>query len=150
MSPDTWTTRRTVAAVGIAAVIAGLGGAAIYAATGGSSEMGPGMHGPGRWGDRAPGGPGGPDALHGEFVVPDGAGGYVTDLTQTGVLTAVSDASITAKSADGYTQTYVLGPGSRPPNAHLAVSDTVTIAAKLVDGKPTATTVTEAGRGRPA
>jgi len=148
---QTWSTRRTLAALGVAAVIAGLGGAAIYAATAGSSAMGPGRHGPGPWGgDRGPGAPDGASpasALHGEFVVPDGAGGYVTDLTQTGVLTAVSDASITAKSADGFTQTYTISADNR--RVPLAVNDTVTIHGKLVDGKPTATAVTEGSDGGP-
>jgi hypothetical protein len=47
-------------------------------------------------------------SLHGEFVVPDGAGGYTTELTQTGTLTAVSPTSITVRSEDGYSQTYVI------------------------------------------
>src|SRR6202051_4121020 len=108
-----WSGRQTLAAVGVAAVIAAFGGAAIYAATsGGSNDMsrsrqgrGPGGSGPGAWGPSGPG-PGGPGrwsppaaALHGEFVVPDGNGAYTTVLTQSGVLTAVSDTSITAKSA---------------------------------------------------
>jgi hypothetical protein len=41
--------------------------------------------------------------------VADDNGGYTTVLIQTGVLTAASDASITAKSADGFTQTYGRG-----------------------------------------
>jgi hypothetical protein len=141
----TWSTRQTLAAVGIAVVIAALGGAAIYGATsGGSNAMGPGMNGPGpgRWG--GPGmGPGGPDgpgaAVHGEFVVANGNGGYRTELTQTGVVTAVSAASITAKSADGFTQTYALD--GRAANAQPAVNDTVTIRATLDDGTATATVV---------
>jgi hypothetical protein len=118
-----WSRGQTLAAVGVAAVIAAFGGAAIYCATSASNEMGPGMHGPGvhgpgRW-DGPPGvgdagvGPDGPRGgatpLHGEFVVADDNGGYTTVLIQTGVLTAASDASITAKSADGFTQTYGLG-----------------------------------------
>jgi hypothetical protein len=88
-------------------------------------------------------GPGGPDgpgaALHGEFVVPDGNGGYRTELTQTGVLAAVSARSITAKSDDGFTQTYVLD--GRTANAQPAVNDTVTIRATLANGTATATVV---------
>jgi hypothetical protein len=106
--------------------------------------MGPG--GPGRWG-----GPAG--AIHGEFVVPDGNGAYTTVLTQTGVLTAVSDTSITAKSADGFTQIYTIAPGSRAVNTQLAVNDTVTIRANVTDNTATATTVTEGddpGPGGPA
>ena len=147
-----WSRGQTVAAVGVAAVIAAFGGAAIYAATGGSSSaMGPGVHGwpgAGRWsGPRSTGDPGhGPDGgrapaapLHGEFVVAGENGGYVTEMVQTGVLTAVSDTSITAKSADGFTQTYVLG--SHAANTPLAPSATVTVHATLVDGAATATIV---------
>jgi hypothetical protein len=152
-----WSGRQTLAAVGVAAVIAAVGGAAIFAATsGGSNDISGGWHG------RGPGGPGpgGPGrwsalagALHGEFVVPDGNGAYTTVLTQTGVLTAVSDTSITAKSADGFTQIYTIAPGSRAANTQLAVNDTVTIRANVTNNAATAATVTEGddpGPGGPA
>jgi hypothetical protein len=133
--------RQTLVAVGVAVVIAALGGAAIYAATSGGSNTGihgPGPGGPGRWG--GPAGPGGPGAaLHGEFVVPDGNGGYRTELTQTGVVTAVSGGSITAESADGFTQTYVLD--GRAPSTQPEVNDMVTIRATLANGTATATVV---------
>ena len=157
-----WSSRQTLAAVGVAAVIAAFGGAAIYAATsGGANDMGRGWHGGGRGGSGFGGsgfggsGFGGPGAgapggwrapagtLHGEFVVPDGNGAYTTVLTQTGVLTAVSDTSITAKSADGFTQIYTIPPGSRAANTQLAVNDTVTIRANVTNNAATATTVTE-------
>ncbi|MBV9089503.1 MAG: hypothetical protein JO044_06290 [Mycobacteriaceae bacterium] len=133
--------RHTIGAVTIAAIIAGFGGAAIYAATDAAS-------GPGGWGRPGPGGihdaggGGGPGsqapaaALHGQFVVTDGHGGYATELTQTGVVTAVSDGSLTAKSADGFTQTYAVTPGTAP-----AVNEMVTIRGTLRDGSPTATAV---------
>src|SRR4051812_5428855 len=76
-----WSTKQTLATVGIAAVIAALGGAAIFAATGTESHaMGPGGHSRGAWGgpDGGPGGPDGPGGtppLHGEFVVSDANGG---------------------------------------------------------------------------
>jgi hypothetical protein len=65
-----------------------------------------GPHGHGRhgWGHAG--------ALHGEFVVPDGNGGYRTVLTQRGVVTAVSTTSLTVKSEDGYTKTYALNPST--------------------------------------
>jgi hypothetical protein len=152
-----WSGRQTLAAVGVAAVIAAFGGAAIYAATsGGSNDMsrswqgrgpgGPGPGGPGRWSPPAA-------ALHGEFVVPDGNGAYTSVLTQSGVLTAVSDTAVTAKSADGFTQIYTIAPGSRAANTQLAVNDTVTIRANVTNNAATATTVTEGedpGPGGPA
>ena len=142
-----WSGRQLLAAVGVAAAVATVGGAAIYAATtGGSNDLGHGWHGPSPGGP----GPGGPGrwsapaaALHGEFVAPDGNGAYTTVLTQTGVLTAVSDTSITAKSADGFTQIYTIAPGSRAANTALAVNDTVTIRANVANNAATATTVTE-------
>jgi len=47
-------------------------------------------------------------ALHGEFVTSNGSGGYATTLVQNGEVTAISDTSITAKSADGFTKTYAI------------------------------------------
>jgi len=72
-----WTSRHTLAAAGVVAVIAAFGGAAIYAATAGHSTAtgpggfgldggpGPGFHD----GRRALGTTDPADALHGEFVV---------------------------------------------------------------------------------
>lgn len=99
----------------------------------------PGMH---RGHGRGPGGPGGPGggpgmrgAVHGEFVVPDGAG-WRTIAVQRGVVTAVSSTSLTVKSKDGYTKTYVItattmvnaardGIGSIKKNDEVAVDATV-------------------------
>lgn len=71
----------------------------------------------------------------------DDNGGYTTELTQHGVLTAISDTSITARSADGFTQTYVLQAGLSKDN--LAVNDTVTIFGTRVNGAATATGVND-------
>lgn len=74
-------------------------------------------------------------------------------LTQTGVLTAVSDTSITAKSADEFRQIFTIAPGSRAANTQLAVNDTVTVQANVSNNAATATTVTEEddpGPGGPA
>ena len=75
-------------------------------------------------GERGPKGPRGPDlgrhfkggpgpgfggpkgAIHGEFVAPDGSGGYRTNAMQVGDVTSVSSDSITVKSADNYSRTY--------------------------------------------
>jgi hypothetical protein len=147
--PRRWGARETATAVGVAAVIAGLGGAAIYAATGSDSPpmgaphhaAGPGTmpggppsigaHGPGT--DSAP-------ALHGEFVTPDGSGGYTTVLTQSGTVTAISPTAVTVRSDDGYTQTYVVPstPGATPP---FAVDDPVTIRATRTADTATLTNI---------
>jgi hypothetical protein len=115
----------------------------------GPGPGGPG--GPGRGGMSGIAGMGPAPALHGEFVVADRNGGYTTELVQTGVLTAVSDTSITAKSADGFTQTYVITPGSRGANVQVAVDDTVTVRGTKTNGAVTATAVTAGGDAqRPA
>ncbi|MER6170581.1 hypothetical protein [Streptosporangium sp. NPDC001681] len=71
--------------------------------------------------DKAPGqgrgrghrmGFGGP-SIHGEFVVPDGEGEYVTVATQYGDVTAVDQDSITVKSEDGYTKEYAINGDTR-------------------------------------
>jgi hypothetical protein len=121
-----------VAAVGIGAL--GLVGTA-YAATGspsappssGSESPGltapngerPGMPGD-HDGDRRGGHMGGPGmgggmgmrgpgmGIHGSFVAPKQGGGYQTIHTQRGVVTAVSDSSITVTSEDGYSKKYAV------------------------------------------
>lgn len=163
-----WGVRQTLAAVGVAAVVAGLGGAAIYAATDGdSASMGGGT--PPGFGPGGPGGmPGGPGAmpvmpgpggpppggmhgpgrdaagaaqLHGEFVVSDGSGGYATMLTQTGTVTAISATSITVRSDDGYTQTYATPPTAGGADASLAVNDQVTVRAIRTGQTATVTSI---------
>jgi hypothetical protein len=149
----TWGIRGTLAAVGVAAVIAGFGGTAIYAATGSDAHI-MGMHGnqgPPR-GD-GPGGPGGlgaadsgssaDTALHAEFVVSDHDGGYTTMVSQTGTVTAIDAASVTVRSADGYVQTYVVpSPATAAP---FAVDDQVILRATRprTGGAPTVTTLRE-------
>lgn len=119
-APRRWGRRETVAAVGVAVVIAGFGGVAIYAATDDGSAVGGGPHpafGPGAMRGAPPDGMADQDAdamttppLHGEFVVSDANGGYTTVLTHTGTVTAVSAASIPVRSDDGYKQTYMIQP----------------------------------------
>jgi len=160
-TPSQWTTRKTLATVGVAAVIAAVGGGAVYAASGssqgghggpggpGMSMNGPGMNGPG--GQSGPGGDSaGPmgEALHGQFVVSDGNGGYTTELTQTGTVTAVSADSITAKSADSYTHTYTIGSDTQETSG-VKVGDTVSIRATDANGTATATAVTEGASAQP-
>lgn len=137
--------RQTLSAVGVAVAIAGLGGAAIYAAT---DTPGMGGHG------GPPGGHGGPPPMaaaghhdadpatvHSEAVLADGSGGYTTSLTQTGTITALSTASMTVRSADGFSQTYVLPAAAAPP---FAVADQV-----LVRATRTGTTATVTSIGEP-
>jgi hypothetical protein len=144
--PAHWSLNKTLAAVGIAVVLAGAGAAVIYAAAGTTQQGGgPGFGGP------PPGGPGGfgggpaaADALHGQFVVPDGRGGYATELTQTGVVTEISDTSITARSEDGFTQTYVVTTDTRQGRTEVEAGDTATIRGVTADGTNTATVISAA------
>lgn len=130
---STWDTRRTAGAVVVAAVIAGFGGAAIAAATGGGYHMeasgGPGPNGPPRAAQAPKAAADAPDSLHGEFVDGDGHGGFVTHLDQTGAVTAISATSVTARSADGFSQTYTIREvnGAAPPP--FSIGDQVTIEA---------------------
>jgi hypothetical protein len=152
--PRRWSLRETAAAVAVAAVIAALGGAAVYAATESSSRsfgashqaFGPGSAMPsGPGGQHGPAGAPGPVALeatslHGEFVVP-GAGGYTTVLTQTGMVTAISPTSITVRSADGYSQTYVVPTEAGKASPPLGVDDQVVVRATLSGQTATVTEI---------
>lgn len=128
--------RHTAAALGIATAIAGLGGAAVYAATDSQGPGSPpGMNGPQ---DRPA-----PATLHSEAVLADRDGGYTTDLTQTGTITVLTATSVTVRSNDGFTQTYVL-PAS--VKASFGVDDRVQIKATRTGPAPTAEpTVTSIG-----
>lgn len=68
-----------------------------------------GMGGPGDWGMMGPRG-----ALHGELVVPQRDGtGTQTVVVQSGTVTAVSATSLSVKSSDGFTATYVITSSTR-------------------------------------
>jgi hypothetical protein len=161
-SPRRWGLRETAAALGVAAVIAALGGAAIYAATEGSSHsfgaahqaFGPGGMPGGPGGQHgAVGGPGpaavGSTSLHGEFVVPDGAGGYTTVLTQTGTVTAISPTSIIIRSEDGFSQTYVLPSTAGNAGAPFTVDDQVVVRATRNGQTATVTNIGNLQQGGP-
>ncbi|MGB3444581.1 MAG: hypothetical protein WBA97_38060 [Actinophytocola sp.] len=129
-----WTAKRIVVTVAIAVGIAAAGGVAIYAASGSTAaEQG----GPGG-GRNVGGGPmivGGPMGStsgtgHGEF--------------QTGKVTEVTDDSITAKSEDGYTKTYVIDDETEVVG-DLAKDDEVTIIATTEGDTATAESVMEMG-----
>jgi hypothetical protein len=79
---------------------------------------GKGLRGLGRHGDgfgaRGIGGRG----LHGEFVVKDADGKFVTRLSQQGKVTAVDSGSITLKSEDGFTKTYKLNGDTKINRNH--------------------------------
>ena len=109
-----WSWKKTAAATAVAVGVAVGGGFAVYAtgnatADGADQRGGPGGMRGGPGGMVVRGGVGGlMGALHGEFVTSNGSGGYATTLVQNGEVTAISDTSITAKSADGFTKTYAI------------------------------------------
>jgi hypothetical protein len=151
-----WGLRGTLVAAGVAVAIAGVGGAAVYAATDqpqfGHHFAPPPGSGP-HAGGPGPGGaalavddPTGPP-LHGEFVVADNKGGYLTVLTQIGsvteVKTTVTPIILSVRSADGFTQSYQLPPTAQPP----AVADQVLLhATRTGTGTPTVTSLSDAQR----
>ncbi|MBP2330710.1 hypothetical protein JOF56_011095 [Kibdelosporangium banguiense] len=148
-----WSGKKTAAAVAIAVGVAAAGGVAVYAATGSAGAatsqqaMGGGMGGPGGGGMR---GGGMMDALHGEFTISDGNGGYKTAIMQTGEVTAVSDTSLTAKSADGYTKVYTIDKETLFGNASasdIQTGDTVMVVATPSGDNATADSVMERGQG---
>jgi hypothetical protein len=149
--PAHWSVRKTLAAVGIAVVLAGAGVAVIDAAGGSTDQSGRGFGGPpgGMDGMGGPpgamGAPGISDALHGEFVIADGRGVFVTEVTQTGTVTEISDASITARSEDGFTQTYLITSDTRQSSTPVGQGDTATIRAVAGEGTTTATVISNAG-----
>lgn len=159
-APSTSRFRQAAMIVAIAAALAGAGGAAVYAATdqgtgshGGWHPPGPppgGPGGPGAWGPRTAGNNGQnavPDqSLHGEFVTRDDVGGYRTVLVQTGTITEITPRSITARSADGYTQTYVIPVAAAQSTPPFAVDQRVTVRATR-DGQ--VATVTNIGYADP-
>ena len=100
------------------------------------------------------------NALHGDFVVSDGKGGYQTQRLQTGKVTAVSGTALTASSTDGYSQTYVIASSTAVDNGDDAIGDvktgdTVTIVATVSGTTVTVTTITDttlagsSGQGAP-
>lgn len=142
-------------ALGVAVVIAAVGGGAIYAATGGGTRgMGNGSHqqfGPGGPGQGGPP-PGDPGiqvdrSLHGENVLADQQGGYRTVVSQLGAVTAVSPASITVRSADGYTVTYVMPPAPGATATSFAVGEGVTVRGTRAGDAVTVTSVSASPDG---
>ena len=96
-----------------------------------------------------PGGPhalgklGGHGALHGEFVVPDGNGGFRTMVVQRGEVTAVSKTEITVVSEDKFSTTYAvtedtLVNAARDGITTIKKGAKVHVAATKVDGLATA------------
>jgi hypothetical protein len=88
--------------------------AAVPSAAAAAPAPAPVAQGPGaRAGFRHFGWFGGPSAiLHGQFTIAKPGGGYQTVDFQNGDVTAVSNSSITLKSSDGFTHSYVITPST--------------------------------------
>ena len=87
-------------------------------------------------------------ALHGEFVIKKDDGTYQTVATQRGEVTAVSKDSITVKSEDGYSRTYVVAAetlvnSARDGIASIKTGNTVTVSAVVANNTATATTIND-------
>jgi len=148
-----------VIAVAAAVVLVG-GGIAVAKAVDSGSSTGTTQGRPGGGPGGGPaGGPGGDQfgrrggglsgALHGDFVASDGNGGYVTKRLQSGTVTAVSPTSITAKSADGYSTTFVVTSSTSIDNgvdtiSNVKTGDTVTVIGTVSGGTATATSIFDA------
>ncbi|MFJ8913351.1 hypothetical protein [Amycolatopsis sp. NPDC102389] len=145
----TWSGRKTAIAAGVAVVIAAGGGAAIWAGTAANgAEQGGMMGGPG--GGRVLIGPGGGmprDALHGDFVVSDGNGGYSTERTQTGEITEISATSVSLTSKDGYKQVYTIDASTKK-TGEPKVGETVLVNAKVTGDTATATSIGKPGQNQ--
>ncbi len=81
--------------------------------------------------------------LHGQVTVPKSGGGYQTVDVQRGTVTAVSASSITVKSADGYSASYVVSSSTEVDAQAAGIGtvkqgDTVELTA-TVSGSGTAT-----------
>ncbi|MGX6606651.1 hypothetical protein ACWKSP_31685 [Micromonosporaceae bacterium Da 78-11] len=119
-------------------------------AAGGQASGGQDLGGQAMGGQRGGGmgGAGTAAALHGSYVISDGSGGYTTQLTQTGTVAAVSTSSITVKSTDGYSKTYVISSSTTVDNGADKITDvatghTVRVIATGSDSAATATTITD-------
>jgi hypothetical protein len=87
-------------------------------------------------------------ALHGQFVVPKSGGGYQTVDVQSGQVTAVSTTSITLKSRDGYTKTYVVASSTmvdaqRDGIGSVKAGNQVSVVATVSGAAATATNVAD-------
>jgi hypothetical protein len=145
-----WSTKKIIVSAAVAVVIVAGGTAAVMAATNGNATTGTGNGFPGGFpgpGGRFGGGAGGlMNALHGDFVVANGSNGYTTERLQTGTVTTVSSGSLTVKSADGYTQSYVIGSNTSVDRgadsiSKVATGNKVTVIATLSGQTATATSV---------
>jgi hypothetical protein len=160
--PERSTKARRAGTVAAGVVLAlGAGGVAYAAGSSGATATPRGYGAEGANGYGAPGGgPGGGHlggrggfgfglgggVLHGEATVKDGDSATKTVFVQQGSITAITATSLTVKSTDGFSKTYVLDADTKKltPDT-LAVNDTVGVLADVAGSTATATRVVEQG-----
>lgn len=114
---------------------------------------GPGGEHGGRHGHGGPRGLG--RLLHGEFVATTPTGtGTVTEFVQRGTVTAVSATSISLKSSDGFSRTYVVTSATsvdhgRAQISDIAAGDVAGVLATVSGDTATATRIEDRNRARP-
>ena len=165
-----WRVPKVAVAVGVTAFL-GLGGAGLAFAVGGTGSSGsspssspasspsstpsspvtpktghPGFGPGGRFGRGFAAGLGG-NVVHGEYTVKNGSS-YQTVAVQVGQVTGVSPTSITVKSSDGYTQTYVVQSSTIVDSQSGGISavqdsDNVNIQSLVQGSKHTATDIVD-------
>lgn len=159
-------TRRpyVLVAVGVAALLGGAGAALAVTGSGtpvaahnaaaagpapssAPSPGAPGTAGPGAR-PAAPGHAAYPSVLHGQYVVRKAGGGYQTIDVQNGVVTALSKTSVTVRSGDGFTQSYVVAKSTviaagRGGITSVKVGDQASVQAAVAAGGATATSITD-------
>jgi hypothetical protein len=87
-------------------------------------------------------------AVHGQFVIAKPGGGYQTVDVQDGHVTAVSTASITLKSPDGYTKSYAVASSTlvdaqRGGIGSVKIGNQASVLATVSGGTVTATSITD-------
>jgi hypothetical protein len=87
-------------------------------------------------------------ALHGQFVAARPGGGYRTIDVQNGQVTAVSTASITVRSADGFTARYAVTAGTivdaqRDGISSIRTGNQVMVQATVSAGTATAASISD-------
>jgi hypothetical protein len=151
-----------LAAVAVTALLGGAGAALVVTGSGtplpaqnasatgpvpSSSPVLPGSVSPGSR-SAAPGRATNPGVLHGQYVVRRPGGGYQTIDVQNGQVTAVSSTSITLRSADGFTHSYVVNRSTAVAAGHggiasVKVGDQASVEAMVIGSSDVATSVTD-------
>jgi hypothetical protein len=151
-----------LAAVAVTALLGGAGAALVVTGSGAplpahnasatgpapsSSPAVPGAAGPGSR-SSAPGRASDPGVLHGQYVVRRPGGGYQTIDVQNGQVTAVSSTSITLRSADGFTRSYVVSRSTAVAAGHggiasVKVGDQASVQAMVTGRSAIATSITD-------